>query len=90
MMCVCKKCFVTGYVQGVFYRASSQHQAVKLNITGYAKNLADGRVELLVCGEALKVELFIDWLWSGSGGSKVADVQCETVQVSSPKFFTTA
>ena len=89
-MLICKKCFVTGQVQGVFYRATSQHQAVKLGIKGYAKNIPDGRVELLVCGEKLKVEQFCDWLWTGSNGARVDDVQCESVREMAVESFTTA
>jgi len=41
-MSICKKCLVSGRVQGVFYRASAQQQAEKLDVTGYAINLAEG------------------------------------------------
>lgn len=77
-------------MQGVFYRASSQSKAEKLGITGYAINLANGRVELLVCGEKEKVERFCDWLWTGSSGSKVVNVQCKGVKKIPPAHFTTA
>ena len=89
-MPICKKCLVTGQVQGVFYRASSQFQAEKLGITGYAINCSDGRVELLVCGEKENIERFSDWLWIGSNGSKVVDVHCESVKENPPAHFTTA
>ena len=89
-MLICKKCLVTGCVQGVFYRASSQTQAKKLGVTGYAKNLPDGRVELLVCGTTEKVELFCIWLWTGSSHSSVVDVQCESVKTVPPDYFSTA
>lgn len=78
-MLICKKCFVSGRVQGVFYRASSQSQAGKLAITGYAINLANGGVEVLACGKKENVEQFCDWLWIGSSSSKVDSVQCENV-----------
>ena len=89
-MPICKKCLVTGKVQGVFYRFSSQSMAKKLDITGYATNLADGRVELLVCGNDAKVEQFCNWLWTGPSGAKVVNVQCESVKEVSPDYFTTA
>ena len=89
-MSICKKCFISGLVQGVFYRASSQSQAEKLGITGYAINLADGRVQVLACGENEKVGRFCDWLWTGSNGSRVANVQCESVKIIPPDYFTTA
>ena len=89
-MSICKECFISGRVQGVFYRASSQSQAEKIGITGYAINLADGRVQVLACGEKEKVERFCDWLWTGSNGSMVANVQCDSVKKIPPDYFTTS
>src|SRR5688500_127702 len=71
---VCRRSFVSGRVQGVFYRATCVRKAQSLGLTGFARNLADGRVEVLACGEAAAVEQFIDWLWVGSPASKVTDV----------------
>ena len=70
----CKICRVTGRVQGVFYRGSAQVRARELGITGYARNLADGRVEVLACGESLQVDAFIDWLWIGPAAASVTGV----------------
>jgi acylphosphatase len=66
---------VHGRVQGVFYRASAQLQAKELGVTGYACNLADGRVEVMVCGEASRVAAFIDWLWIGPTAASVSHVR---------------
>jgi len=44
-------------------------------VHGYAKNLPDGRVEVLVCGEEAAVELFVQWLWEGSAASQVEAVE---------------
>ena len=41
---------------------------------GYARNLADGRVEVLACGEEESVRTFVSWLWTGSAASKVTSV----------------
>jgi acylphosphatase len=62
-------------VQGVFYRGSAQLRARELGITGYARNLADGRVEILACGESSQVDTFIDWLWIGPAAASVTGVQ---------------
>jgi acylphosphatase len=62
-------------VQGVFYRGSAQRRARELGVTGYAYNLADGRVEVLVCGEASQVETFIAWLWIGPAAASVTGVE---------------
>ena len=72
---ICRKCLVGGRVQGVFYRATAAQRAQELGIRGYAKNLPDGRVEVLACGEAQAVETFVKWLWVGSSVSKVTSVE---------------
>lgn len=64
-----------GRVQGVYYRATAARRARELGVHGYARNLADGRVEVLVCGEAEAVEMFVKWLWIGSSASKVTSVE---------------
>jgi acylphosphatase len=72
---VCKKCLVGGRVQGVFYRATAARRAAELGIRGYARNLADGRVEVLACGDDQAVSAFVKWLWIGSSASKVTSVE---------------
>jgi acylphosphatase len=59
--------------------------AQSLGLTGYARNLSDGRVEVLACGEAAAVGQFVAWLWEGSAASKVtavdtADIDPATIQ----------
>jgi acylphosphatase len=71
---VCKKCLVGGRVQGVFYRHTAARRAQELRIRGYARNLADGRVEVLACGTEEAVNAFVSWLWIGSSASKVTSV----------------
>ena len=72
---ICKKCLVSGRVQGVFYRGSAAQRAHELGVHGYARNLADGRVEVLACGEEEAVQTFVSWLWMGSSASKVTAVE---------------
>lgn len=74
-MGVGKRCWVSGRVQGVYYRGSAAQRARELGITGYAKNLSDGRVEVLACGDDAAVQAFIDWLWIGSTASRVIAVE---------------
>jgi acylphosphatase len=74
-MIVGKRCLVAGRVQGVFYRASTQQQAQRLNLSGYAKNLPDGRVEVLVVGESSQVDQLVAWLWQGPPASHVTNVE---------------
>ena len=72
---ICRRSFVSGRVQGVFYRATCVRKAESLGLTGYARNLPDGRVAVLACGENAVVEQFIAWLWEGSPASKVTGVE---------------
>lgn len=72
---ICKRCVVAGRVQGVFYRATAARRAGELAIRGYARNLVDGTVEVLACGEEGAVQVFVTWLWTGSSASKVTSVE---------------
>lgn len=85
-----KRCLVSGRVQGVFYRASTARRARELNLRGYAKNLDDGRVEVMVYGDADDVQELCDWLWEGPPAARVSDVlitEAENVEV--PAGFVT-
>ena len=75
-MKICKRCIVRGHVQGVAYRASTQRKALMLHLTGYAKNLPDASVEVLVCGAELDVNKLCDWLWEGSRLAHISNVEC--------------
>ena len=72
---LCKRALVTGKVQGVFFRATTQQQANQLNVKGYAKNLSDGRVEVLAWGQETAVLALLDWLYTGSAASEVHTVE---------------
>jgi acylphosphatase len=78
---ICKRCVVGGRVQGVFYRATAARRARELGIRGHARNLADGRVEVLACGEADAVTAFVSWLWIGSSACKVTSVEASDAPV---------
>lgn len=78
---VARQCFVSGRVQGVFYRASARQQAIELGLTGYARNLPDGRVEVLAVGEATAVKSLIDWLGRGPPAAQVANVEVHEIDV---------
>ena len=89
-MRVAKRCLVSGKVQGVFYRASTADRARALGMTGYAKNLPDGRVEVLACGEEAKVMELIDWLRQGPPAAKVQGVDVQDADAAlAPKDFST-
>jgi acylphosphatase len=89
---ICKKCLVSGRVQGVFYRGAAAQRARDLGVRGYARNLPDGRVEVLACGDTQAVQTFVEWLWTGSSASKVTAVEVTDVPHShgAPAGFHTA
>jgi acylphosphatase len=74
---ICRRSFVSGRVQGVFYRATCVCKAESLGLKGFARNLDDGRVEVLALGEDAAVNEFVAWLWEGSPASRVTDVATE-------------
>ena len=47
---------ISGRVQGVFFRASTREQALALGLSGVARNLADGRVEVIACGDRQAID----------------------------------
>jgi acylphosphatase len=61
-------------VQGVWFRDSTRQQADSLQITGYAKNLPDGSVEVLACGSKASLDRLKAWLTKGPPLAKVTDV----------------
>lgn len=68
-MQVRRRVFYSGRVQGVGFRFTSQHIARGFNVTGWVKNLADGRVELLVEGEPAEIDGFLARLSETMGGN---------------------
>lgn len=72
---------VSGRVQGVYFRASTRDQAKRLGLTGHARNLPDGRVEVLVIGDAAALAVLAKWLWQGPPSAQVSDVQATDVEL---------
>ena len=77
----CKRCLVGGRVQGVYYRATAAQRARELGVRGHARNLVDGRVEVLAYGEEKAVAEFVEWLWIGSSASRVTSVEVSEADV---------
>jgi len=66
---------VEGRVQGVWFRASTREQALALRLRGFAKNLDDGRVEVLAAGDADAIEALAGWLAHGPPLARVVRVE---------------
>ena len=67
--------YITGRVQGVFYRASAQQEAMRLGLTGEIRNLPDGNVEAVVEGLKDRIEEFVEWCKEGPPAAEVENVR---------------
>ena len=76
---------VSGSVQGVFFRSFTKDTADSLNITGYAKNLSDGSVEIIAEGEEKDILMLIDACRHGTEHSHIS--RCETTWSESKREF---
>lgn len=73
----CRRYLISGRVQGVAFRATAQDAARGLGLTGFARNLNDGRVEVVACGEFQRLEQLESWLWQGPRWARVEQVVAE-------------
>ena len=65
---------VNGRVQGVWFRGSTQEEALRLGLRGWVRNLPDGRVEAVIEGERRLLEQLLAWCRTGPPGARVAAV----------------
>jgi len=84
------RCVVAGRVQGVYYRAATAEQAARLQLDGWVKNLADGRVEVVVGGSPTAVAELAGWLWRGPPAARVEAVHLEEWTGEVPSGFAVA
>jgi acylphosphatase len=66
---------ISGWVQGVYFRASARDVANTQHLSGWVRNRLDGAVEAVVEGEKAAVQAFIAWCQQGPQGAEVTDVQ---------------
>lgn len=76
--------WISGTVQGVFYRLSTQEKARRLGVNGWVRNLADGRVEAVVVGPPSQVQSLIEWCKDGPDRARVEAVAVEEEPNSTP------
>ena len=69
--------FISGRVQGVFFRYYTQERAKSLGLTGWVRNLPDGKVEAVFEGEKEKIEKIIEWMRKGPPLAKVEKVEID-------------
>jgi acylphosphatase len=82
------RCVVGGRVQGVYYRAAAAERATALELSGWIKNLPDGRVETVAAGPLDALIEFTSWLWQGPPAARVESVHIEEWLGSLPDGFT--
>lgn len=75
----CVRFIVTGKVQGVFFRASTRDRAQRAGLAGYAKNRADGSVEVVAAGDREALDELDGWLHHGPPAARVAHVAREAL-----------
>ncbi|MBI4005200.1 MAG: acylphosphatase [Gammaproteobacteria bacterium] len=73
-------CYVSGRVQGVCFRMETREQAALFGVTGWVRNLADGRVEVFACGDKEKLDHLYEWLKVGPEMARVLDVEIEVLE----------
>ena len=88
-MTVRKRVLVSGRVQGVFFRDSARKEAQSQGLGGSARNLDDGRVEVVLEGEEEAVERMIEWCHSGPDHADVDAVEVTDEQPSGTTGFST-
>jgi acylphosphatase len=73
-MSVCRRFTVSGVVQGVGFRYAALAEARRLGLTGWVRNLPNGDVEALACGDPQVLAAFEQWLWQGPRAARVTNV----------------
>ena len=86
---ICVQTFVSGKVQGVWYRQSTKEEALKRGVMVWAKKLNDGRVEVMLCGDATAVAEVQAWLHEGPDLARVDKVVAEETEYRSFEDFVT-
>ncbi|WP_077341884.1 acylphosphatase [Pseudocolwellia agarivorans] len=78
---------LSGKVQGVSFRSLSQQMAIDYSLSGYTHNLADGSVEVLLCGEQVNVDKMLLWLKQGPPDAIVNKMEQKQVEWKEHHFF---
>ena len=71
----------------MYFRASTRQRALQLGLTGYAKNLPDGRVEVLAVGESVALDQLSQWLRRGPPAASVTELQSIDVVIEASEYL---
>ena len=83
----CAHLIVSGRVQGVFFRDNTSKKARELGLTGYAKNLPDGTVEVVAEGNKYKINKLIEFIKKGPGIAMVEGIKLKHKEPENFKSF---
>lgn len=86
-MAEARRIVLGGRVQGVGFRAATRAEAQALGLCGHARNLADGRVEVLAEGDRLALDALVGWLRHGPPLASVEQIEVDAAQASGRKGF---
>ena len=67
--------YVSGRVQGVFFRTETKDEAIRRGVTGWVRNLPDGRVEVVFEGEKDAVDRLVEFCKRGPPGARITDIE---------------
>ncbi len=76
----CELVRISGDVQGVCFRHYAKREAERLGISGWVKNVSDGKVEALICGSEPQLAAMREWLSRGPPSAEVLDIRAEPYQ----------
>jgi len=79
--------YIKGLVQGVFFRIFVRDQAQRLNLTGYVRNLDDGRVEVYLEGQANDIQKMIEICKKGPKHAKIDNVEVKEEKLQGMRNF---
>ncbi|MGA9573366.1 MAG: acylphosphatase [Lysobacterales bacterium] len=85
----CRLFLIEGRVQGVLFRESTRREVQPLGITGYAKNMEDGSVQILACGEPAALNRLAEWLKQGPPMARVDRLEWIVSSSNCPESFVT-
>ncbi len=78
---ICVYCVVSGRVQGVYYRSSTEKVAQKIGITGWVRNMPNGDVEVTACGDEEQIQELVGWMRQGPSLAKVDSLVQESIEL---------
>jgi acylphosphatase len=77
---VARHLLIHGKVQGVYYRASAEQEALRLGLSGWVRNRFSGEVEAVICGTDDQLEAFIDWAHEGPPAAEVTRIEISSAE----------